>query len=151
MLNIPDWANNFMRRKECPYCHGAMGQSVIVQVGIKLHNGEKPCLYYESSCNFCGKISHTTIFTDADLSPYQLAAEIYNSYDSEDVIVQHSKVGNSKNKKSKFKAFDKEFSNLKIFMSKNDNYVEFLKYIGLTDTEIDLYGKWDPQDDENIS
>ena len=58
---------------------------------------------------------------------------------------------NSKNKKSKFKAFDKEFSNLKIFMSKNDNYVEFLKYIGLTDTEIDLYGKWDPQDDENIS
>ena len=80
-----------------------------------------------------------------------MAAEIYKSYDSEDVIVQHSKIGNSKNKKSKFKAFDKEFSNLKIFMSKNDNYVEFLKYIGLTDTEIDLYGKWDPQDDENIS
>lgn len=151
MLNIPDWANNFMKRKECPYCQGPMGESVIVQVGIKLHNQERPCLYYESCCKYCNKVSHTTIFTDANLSAYQLAAEIYNSYDHEDAMVQHSKVQSNKKKKSKSKAFDKEVANLKSFLSKNDNHVEFLKYIGLTDMEINLYGKWEPAEDEDIS
>lgn len=151
MLNLPDWANNFMKRKECPYCQGPMGDSTIVLVGIKLYNNEKPCLYYESSCNHCDKVSHTIIFTDANLSAYQLAAEIYNSYDNEDAVVHHNKIQSKKKKKQKSKAFDKEFENLKTFLIKNDNYLEFLKYIGLTDEEIDLYGKWEPKKDENIN
>ena len=95
-------------------------------------------------------MSHTTIFTDTDLSPYQLAAEIYNSYDREDRGVQHNKIDGIQNKKFKPNAFDKESASLKSFMIKNDSHEEFLKYIGLTDMEIDLYAKWN-SNDENIT
>lgn len=150
MLNIPDWAYNFMKKKECPYCSSLMGDADIVQVGIKLYEGKKPCLYYESNCKVCDRVSHTTIFTDTDLSPYQLAAEIYNSYDREDRGVQHNKIDGIQNKKFKPNAFDKESASLKSFMIKNDSHEEFLKYIGLTDMEIDLYAKWN-SNDENIT
>lgn len=152
MLNIPDWAHNFMKKRECPHCSNSMRDATIVQVGIKIQE-KKPCLFYESKCKFCNKVSHTTIYTDANLSAYQLAAEILNSFDEDSLVVEHSKVGSAKKKKSKMAGFEKDFLKLKSFMKNNDNYLEFLKYVGLTDAEIEMYARWDnnENEDQNIS
>jgi hypothetical protein len=46
-------------------------------------------------------------------------------------------------------SFEKDFLKLKNFMKHNDNYLEFLKYLGLTDAEIEMYAKWDNLENED--
>lgn len=131
MLKLPEWANDFMKNKECPYCHSNMAYSTIVHLGIKLHKEEKPCLYFESKCRKCDNMAHTTIFTDVELTASSLASEIFHAIDSSD-----SDKTNDENGKN---SFEKDFDRLKDFLKKEDQYVEFLKFIGLTDNEIEEY------------
>lgn len=131
MLKLPEWANEFMKNKECPYCHSNMAHSFIVHLGIKLHKEERPCLYFESKCKRCDNMAHTTIFTDVELTASNLASEIFHAID--DSESEKSNTGDSKT------SFEKDFDRLKDFLQKEDQYIEFLKFIGLTDKEIEEY------------
>lgn len=134
MLNVPKWAIDFMKGKACPHCNEPMSESTIIQVGIKLKDN-KPCLYYVSSCNSCENHAHTTIYTDNNFSPQQLAAEIYNSYD-----ISKSKNNYFVGKNNKVsKSFESDCLMLKDFLKKCDDHNEFLRFIGLTDAEIEFY------------
>lgn len=147
MLRIPDWAFNFMKKKECSECGESMKNSIITQVGIKINEENKSCLYYENKCCKCHQVSQTTIATHIDFSPKQLASEILGSYDALEYNVGHKKIVENKEKKNNFSSFEKDCKVFKIFMSNNDSYLEFLKYIGLTDIEIELYARWDKKND----
>lgn len=129
-----------MNGKTCPYCSRPMSESTIIQVGIKLYKNEKPCLYYISSCNNCDNQSHTTIFTDTEFSAQQLAAEIYNSYTDEKS--SYKKETKAKRKGS-CKAFESDCKKLSEFMRDCDDHNQFLKFIGLTDSEIEFYNSKD--------
>lgn len=136
MLKLPYWANDFLNTKDCPYCKGNMGNSFITHIGVKLHKDTKPCLYFESRCNVCEKIAHTTIFTDVNLTSSQIASEIY-----------HGICGDSFNKNifieedKKSIAFENEILSLKYYLQHHDDHNEFLKFIGLTDKEIKEYSE----------
>lgn len=131
MLKLPEWANEFMKNKECPYCQSNMAHSFIVHLGIKLHKEERPCLYFESKCKRCDNMAHTTIFTDVELTASNLASEIFHAID--DSESEKSNTGDGKT------SFEKDFDRLKDFLQKEDQYIEFLKFIGLTDKEIEEY------------
>lgn len=140
MLKLPEWANEFMKNKECPYCHSNMAQSVIMHLGIKLHKEEKPCLYFESKCKRCDNMAHTTIFTDVELTASNLASEIFHAIDDS----ESQKISSNESRSS----FEKDFDRLKEFLNKEDQYIEFLKFIGLTDKEIEEYANGVNEDEQ---
>lgn len=76
-------------------------------------------------------MAHTTIFTDVELTASNLASEIFHAID--DSESEKSNTGDGKT------SFEKDFDRLKDFLQKEDQYIEFLKFIGLTDKEIEEY------------
>lgn len=138
MLNLPDWALEFMKSKNCPYCGDCMTNSSILHIGIRMFKEIKPSLYFESKCKGCSNVSNTTIFTEGSITPGQIASEIFHAIDDSAFSKSASEEKNKINK-----AFDKEVDMLKKFMQKNESHIEFLKFIGLTDEEIEKYTSGD--------
>lgn len=145
MLNLPEWASNYISKKGCPHCGTSMGNAKIISVGIKEGGDGKYYLCFDALCMNCSTTANTTIITDIDFSPKQLAAEIFSSCkDSVDDMQHHYVSLNKKNKKgrksTRMSAFNKESEKFIEFLKRCENYDDFLKEIGLTDEEIKKYG-----------
>jgi len=146
MLNLPDWASGYISKKGCPQCGSSMGNSRVVFVGIRESDDGKYFLYFDSICSNCSTSASTTIMTDVEFTPKQLAAEIFAACREEPDEFQHQylshhKKGKKKSRKSaRMHAFNKESAKFIDFLKTCENYEEMLREIGLTDEEIKKYG-----------
>lgn len=145
MLHLPEWASNYISKKGCPQCGTSMGNAKILVVGIKEGNDGKYYLCFDALCLSCNTTANTTILTDIEFTPKQLAAEIFSSCKEEaDELQHHYMMPNKKNKKNRksvrMNAFNKESAKFIEFLQSCEYYNDLLKEIGLTDDEIRKYG-----------
>jgi hypothetical protein len=144
MLNLPEWASGYIAKKGCPQCGTSMGNSKINFVGIREGGDGKYYLCFDSICSTCQTQANTTIITDVEFSPKQLAAEIFASCrdDVEDMqqqYIYHKKKGKRNRNSNRMNAFNKESAKFVEFLKSCDVYEDILREIGLTDEEIKKY------------
>ena len=141
MLNLPDWVNRFIKDKNCPHCDEKFLGCQILQIGFRIRDVEDPgsgyCLCFDARCNNCENIISTTIITDVIFNSRQIIDEIYKTMDKDDVkkkknTLRYKQKINKTNSKNtiEYKIPDHEHEELKKFLTKNDDFESFLKFIG---------------------
>tara|TARA_Y100000034_G_scaffold118270_1_gene158771 strand:- start:75 stop:524 length:450 start_codon:yes stop_codon:yes gene_type:complete len=137
-MNLPTWVKDFIKDKRCPYCDEKIKSGIVECLGIKILDGGLAGLFFESRCPHCDKVSQTILQTEQGFNPAELAAEIYNGLDDHSELSYYEyeiDVAPKGADRSYLKREDIE--EMKEFLKKNNNYIDFLYYIGCSDEEIE--------------
>lgn len=141
MLNLPDWVNRFIRDKSCPHCDELFFGCQILQIGVRVRDIEDTntgyCLCFDAKCNNCDNIISTTIVTDVIFNSKQIVNEIHKALNKE-VKCKNNKKPLKSHKivvqnRTEYKIPDHEREELSKFLSENNDYGLFLKFINAPD------------------
>ena len=137
-MNLPIWVKEFIKDKRCPCCDEKIKSGIVECLGIKMLESGLVGLFFESRCPFCDKVSQTILQTENGFNPAELAAEIYNGLDDlSELHYYEYEIGNSTKSDGKSHLTKEDIESMKEFLKNNDNYIDFLYYIGCSDEEVE--------------
>ena len=137
-MKLPTWVKEFIKDKRCPYCDEKINSGIVECLGIKILEEGLAGLFFESRCPFCDKVSQTILQTEHGFKPSELAAEIYNGLDDPSDLNYYEYEISESPKKGRLSHLKKEdIEDMREFLKYNNNYIDFLYYIGCSDEEIE--------------
>jgi len=127
MIFLPVWAIQFLNEQNCPHCKSKTSEEGVVGIGVRQKDFSKKepeigdfLLTFEYLCSGC---SGNSVW---------IASPPTDNMSMTDILREISLINKELNNKvSDSKISNKEVEELKSFLRKNNNYDDFLRYLGI--------------------
>lgn len=145
MILLPRWAWPHLLNKKCPVCVSPTNLECVEGIGLqqksnlgrKIQNGNA-VLTFNYCCPQCKKKTHWIADPDdKSVSARDIAQNILETIDQ----IMGKKTSLNSNKVSASKISNKEFQSFKKILHKFETHDDFLKYIGISQEQIDKLKK----------
>ena len=156
---LPRYIIKHLERTHCPFCDEAMSEEGVVSIGARRTESSEDLvyLYLDHQCQNCDELATATFksikFEDFILEAFEMihnpeeelkkkldkdgTTEAYKKNTDLSKRAKKKKPSPKQKKESKSKISDKEVNDFLNELNKAEAYVDVLRYIGLTDDQIE--------------
>jgi hypothetical protein len=127
---LPKWMTNIINSKLCSQCHHLANKSEIIAVGVRKVKDGMYSFYVEHCCSNCEKRVITCFSKEKQGSPEDLCYLLIENLQQYRKSEKSKQIDKGKNKSP---IGDDEVDDFLKFLYNNDDYQEFMNFIGAQD------------------